>query len=78
MNYKKGITGRRFNFRRIDNQLLLDVINGRDHLPVATQNALTVPGKTFIGGVRVRRFTGYGIEIGPHYRVDLTRGLLKV
>lgn len=75
MNYKRGIAVNRFDFRRIDNGLLPGITHGRDLLPVVTQKALTVPGKTFIGGIRVRRFTSKGIEIKHCFRVDLTRGL---
>ena len=70
MNYKKGIAVNRFDFRRIDNGLFLDVVHGRDLLSAVTRRALTIPGQTFIGGVRVRQFTGYGVEIGSHCRVD--------
>ena len=75
MNYKKGIAVNSFDFRRVEAGLLPGVIHGRDLLPVVTQKALTVPGKTFIGGVRVRRFTSRGVENKPRFRIDLTRGL---
>lgn len=75
MNYKKGIPVNGFDFRRLDNGLLPDVIHGRDLLPLVTRKNLTVPGKTFIGGVRVRRFTLRGVERKSRFRVDLTRGL---
>lgn len=75
MNYKRGIAVNRFDFRCIDNGFLPGITHGRDLLPVATQKALTVPGKAFIGGVRVRRFTSKDIEIKRCFRVDLTRGL---
>ena len=78
MNYKKGIAVNRFDFRHIGNGLFLDVTHGRDLLPAVTRKALTVSGKTFIGGVRIRRFTDYGVEIKPGLKVDLIRGLLIV
>ena len=75
MNYKRGIAVNRFDFRRTDNGLLPGVTHGRDLLPEVIQKALTVPGRMFIGDVRVRRFTGWGVEIKPRFRADLTRGL---
>lgn len=75
MNYKRGIAVNRFDFRRIDNGLFSDVTHGRDLLALAVQKTLVIPKRTWIGGVRVRRFTSKGIEIKPCFRVDLTRGL---
>jgi hypothetical protein len=75
MNYKKGIAVNRVDFRRLESGYLPGVVHGRDLLPKATQKVLTIPRKTWIGGVRVRRFKAGGIEIVPRLRVDLTRGL---
>ena len=75
MNYKRGIAVNRFDFRRTDNGLFPGVTHGRDLLPVVIQKNLTVPGKIFIGGVWVRRFTSRGIEVKPRFRVNLIRGL---
>ena len=75
MNYKRGIAVNRFDFRRTDNGLLPGVTHGRDLLPVVIQKALTVPGRMFIGDVRVRLFASRGVEIKPRFRVNLIRGL---
>jgi hypothetical protein len=75
VNYKRGIAVNRVDFRRLESGYLPGVIHGRDLLPKATQKALTIPRITWIGGVRVRRFKAGGVEITPHFRVDLTRGL---